>query len=278
MTTDLHCHTTASDGQLTPNELIERAKQQGVSRLAITDHDSMDGYFEVCEQADVEVEREQFQLIAGVELSCIWGKALIHIVGLKVDPKVPVLVEGLQSQQLAREQRAVIIAQKLEKLGFSGALEYASALAGDGQVGRPHFARFLVEKGHVSSISQAFKKYLGAGKPGDVKLTWPALETVVSWIVASGGQAVLAHPLKYKMTATKLRALIADFKAAGGVAIEVVSGKQTADQTQHLAQLSQRYQLLASIGSDFHQPDQPWNELGQMGELPKSCEPVWSGW
>ena len=275
MVFDLHCHSTASDGQLAPPELLLRAQQQGVEQLAITDHDTVEGWRALSGQAGLPAG---ITLIPGVELSCVWGKALIHIVGLAIDPFNEVLTKGLQHQQQARQQRAEMIASRLEKLGFKGGYDYTAGLAAGGQIGRPHFARFLVENGHVASTSEAFKKYLGAGKTGDVKLTWPALAEVVRWIGASGGVAVLAHPLHYKMTATRLRALTADFKAAGGSALEVISGKQPLDRTRSMAALAERFELSASIGSDFHEPGMPWNELGQMGELPSQCRPVWSAW
>jgi predicted metal-dependent phosphoesterase TrpH len=272
MIADLHSHSTASDGELAPLALLRRAEQQGVELMAITDHDCVDGYLAVKDQW----QQQTMRLIAGVELSCLWGKRLIHVVGLNIDVDNQQLSTGLAQQQLARKQRAQLIDAKLVKCGFSGGLEYVTELAGNSQIGRPHFARFLVEKGYVRSENEAFNRYLGAGKVGDVKELWPAMETVVGWIKASGGVAVLAHPLHYKMTATKLKALIGDFKQYGGAAIEVVSGKQAKDQTQQLAKLAQQFELHASIGSDFHKPGTPWRELGQVGQLPAPCQPVWS--
>lgn len=273
MIVDFHSHSTASDGELSPFELLQRAAAQGVELMAITDHDCIDGYLAVKQQSP-----RSLTLIAGVELSCVWGKALVHIVGLNIDTDNAQLLQALAGQQQARCKRAQLIGEKLEKYGFSGGYQYAAGLAGDSQIGRPHFARFLLDKGYVSSTKQAYKRYLGAGKPGDIKLTWPNMSTAVRWIRDSGGVAVLAHPLHYNMTATKLRALVADFKRAGGQAIEVISGKQTADRTRYLSDLAQQFELLASIGSDFHRPGMPWNELGQMGSLPNNCRPVWSLW
>lgn len=272
MIADLHSHSTASDGELTPLALLQRAAQQGVELMAITDHDCVDGY----QAVKAQWQQHHMQLVAGVELSCLWGKRLVHVVGLNIDVDNPQLSAGLAQQQLARKQRAKLIDAKLTKCGFTGGLLYATELAGDSQIGRPHFARFLVEKGHVRSENEAFNRYLGAGKVGDVKELWPDMATVIGWINASGGVAVLAHPLHYKMTATKLKALIVDFKQAGGAAIEVISGRQAKDQTQQLAKLAQQFDLHASIGSDFHKPGTPWRELGQVGQLPAQCRPVWS--
>ena len=244
--------------------------------MAITDHDSVDGYLAVRDHW----HGEPMRLVAGVELSCIWQKRLIHVVALDIDIDNPVLKKGLEQQQYVRLERAKRIDAKLLKLGFEGGLKYATDLAGGNeigrnQIGRPHFARFLVDRGHVSSENEAFNRYLGSGKLGDIKQLWPELESVMAWIHAAGGVAVLAHPLHYKMTATKLRALCEEFKSFGGHAIEVISGKQPKDKVQYIAQLAERYDLHASIGSDFHKPDTPWRELGKVGSLPKNCQPVW---
>ena len=252
--------------------LLQRASQQGVELMAVTDHDTIDGYLQVKEQWRDPVMR----LVSGVELSCLWSGRLIHVVGLNMDVGSGQLLEGLQQQQQSREHRAHLIGHKLEKYGFLGGYEFAADLAGESQIGRPHFAQFLVARGHIRSEKEAFKRYLGAGKPGDIKLTWPDLISVVAWIVGSGGVAVLAHPLHYKMTATKLKALVADFKAAGGSALEIISGKQTPDRTRFLTDIALRFELSGSVGSDFHRPGMPWRELGQAGHLPKTCPPVWS--
>lgn len=276
MIVDFHNHSSASDGELSPLDLVNRASEKGVELMAITDHDSIDGYLAVKKQfSSPACDTLPIRLIAGVELSCTWKKMLIHIVGLNFDPYDIGLQKELEGQQQARLDRARLIGEKLEKFGFNGAFEYASKLAGESQIGRPHFARFLLDKGYVSSVSHAFKKYLGAGKPGDIKLTWPKMASAIQWIVASGGVAVLAHPLHYKMTATKLRLLVSDFKLEGGEAIEVISGQQSKDRTQYLSQLAQRFELKASTGSDFHRPGNSWSELGQQGILPNTCEPIW---
>ncbi len=241
--------------------------------LAITDHDTLDGYF-VARQA----EFPRPQLIAGVELSCVWAKTAIHIVGLHVDPANETLLRGLERQQQARARRAQLIAEKLERRGFSGAYEGASLAAGGGQIGRPHFAAFLLQQGYVKSNAEAFKKYLGAGKVGDVKSVWPPMAEVIQWILDSGGVPVLAHPLHYKMTATRLRTLIAAFKQQGGLALEVLSGHQAADRTRLLQDLCDQFELHSSGGSDFHRPGQPWCELGTGSTLPDDCRPVWALW
>jgi predicted metal-dependent phosphoesterase TrpH len=274
MLADLHTHTLMSDGTLAAEDLLQRAEQQGVELLAITDHDTVAAY-QLGQAYLDENPLCQLRLVAGVEFSCVWGKMLVHIVGLNIDLDNAELAAGLLEQARARDDRGRLIGEKLAKLGFEGAFEGAAEFSGGGQIGRPHFARYLVEQGHVKDFQQAFKKYLGAGKPGDVKTLWPAMQTVVQWIAASGGVAVIAHPQRYKMTATKLRALMADFKAAGGQAIEVISGSQDKSVTEHMVRLCDQYQFLASIGSDFHRPGAAWSELGCSGQLPAGVTPVW---
>ncbi len=271
---DLHCHSDYSDGILSPSELVSRAHAQSVDVLALTDHDTLAGIAEATEAA----KAFGLDLIAGIEFSCQWNGRGIHIVGLNVDIDNPQLQAAVESQRQRRVQRSETIAQKLHKAGIEGSLAWVQAKAGKGTIGRPHFAQFLLERGHVKNINQAFKKYLGAGKPGDVKNVWPSIEEAVAWIVAAGGQPVLAHPDKYKLTRTKLRALCADFKECGGTGLEILSGKQNPNVTQNMLALAKEFDLRGSLGSDFHQPDQPWQELSCCGTLPAEVPPVWTCW
>lgn len=274
MLADLHTHSTASDGQLTPQALVERAARHGVTHLAITDHDSIAAYAELPSQAGAL----PLVLVPGIEFSSQWRGIGIHVVGLNIDLASAALRDAVGRQLDVREQRAVRIAARLEKKGIDNPLSAARALAGHGTIGRPHFAQHLVDIGKVRTVRDAFRKYLGAGKPGDVRNLWPELAEVVGWIRAAGGVAVLAHPSHYRMTATKLRALIADFRDAGGAAIEVVSGRQDRAVTGRLADYADKFGLHASTGSDFHGPGAAWAELGSAGPLPASCRPVWDLW
>lgn len=241
--------------------------------LAITDHDTLDGVIAVHDKLPAGL-----RLIAGIELSANWGNVGIHVVGLQIDINNPTLLDGVAQQCRAREERAVEIARRLEKAGFTDTLEGARRIAGESQIGRPHFARFLAESGQIRDISTAFRRHLGRGKRGDVRQGWPELATVVAWIRAAGGIAVLAHPAKYKLTNLRLEALCAAFAAAGGEAMEVISGQQDAALTDKLARMANRHGLLASAGSDFHQPGQPWAQLGAVQPLPPDSRPVWQDW
>ncbi len=268
---DLHTHSTASDGELSPTDLVERASLKGVTHLAITDHDTTAAYAELGSQAAVT-------LIPGIELSTRWRKIGVHIVGLGLDLGNNVLNEGIAQQQRARRERAENIATRLAKAGFPDTLSAATELAGRSTVGRPHFARHLAAAGHVRSVEEAFRKYLGDGKLGDVRQHWAPLTDVIEWIRSAGGVAVLAHPAHYRLTRTKLCELLDDFTAAGGQAMEVISGKQDASLTRKLAALADDFALYASTGSDFHRPAARWAELGSCPALPDTCRPVWDLW
>ena len=273
---DFHTHTTASDGALSPAEMVERALDRNIDLLAITDHDTVAGYRAAAEHYTQKTHR--MRLVQGIEYSCRWSGTTVHIVGLGMDSDHPVMRQGLAIMDKARRERALKIGQRLEGRGFEGAYEGALALAGDSQIGRPHFASWLVAQDHVADHNQAFDKYLGQGKTGDVKAFWPELAEVVRWITAGGGVAVIAHPLKYRFTRMKLRRLVIDFIAAGGCGLEVLSGLQTADQTAQLKRLATEFELEVSVGSDFHR-DGPYSP--QLGvELPylEGLRGVWERW
>ena len=272
---DLHSHSTASDGVLSPRALVERAASMGVHVLALTDHDELSGLAE----ARATALQVGIRLVHGVEISITWHTQSIHIVGLNVDPASPTLVSGLANNRGGRAVRAEKMAAELAKLGIQGALEGAYQFAGNKSlIGRTHFARFLVQKGVVKDVKTVFKKYLVKGKPGYVPHEWAGLEEALDWIHAAGGHAVLAHPGRYLMGREKLRLLLSEFKHFGGDAIEVVTGSHTADQVPVFAGLASEFRLMASIGSDFHAPGEGGRELGRLAPLPAQCTPLWSAW
>jgi predicted metal-dependent phosphoesterase TrpH len=273
---DFHTHTNASDGALAPVEMIDRAVARNIDLLAITDHDTVAGYRAAA--GYYTQNPGKMRLIPGIEYSCRWSGTTVHIVGLGIDSDHPAMREGLAVLEQARRERGVKIGSRLESRGFEGALQGALAEAGDSQLGRPHFAAWMVEQGHVADHNTAFDKYLGQGKIGDVKAYWPELDQVTQWIEGSGGAAIIAHPLKYRFTRMKLRRLVIDFMAAGGSGIEVLSGRQTTDQTAQLKRLAAEFELEASVGSDFHR-DAPYGP--QLGvELPQleGLRGVWERW
>ncbi len=270
---DLHTHSDCSDGKLSPQALVELAIERGVATMALTDHDTVEGIVPAESAAGKSLE-----IIPGIELSCLWRNRLIHVLGLKINIHAETIKQAAIHQKAIRVERAKKIAHRLTKAGVVGSLEGAQHYAANGVLTRPHFAQYLVDANYVDSINEAFKKYLGDGKAGDVHVDWPSLEQVCRWIMDSEGFAVLAHPDKYDLTRTKLYELVADFKAAGGAGIEVISGKQDREVTQKLAQLAEDFDLAASCGSDFHRHDQSWQSLGDIDPLPAQCRPIWEMW
>ncbi|EGO8188432.1 5'-3' exoribonuclease [Escherichia fergusonii] len=272
---DLHSHTTASDGCLTPEALVHRAVEMRVGTLAITDHDTT----AAIAPAREEISRSglALNLIPGVEISTVWENHEIHIVGLNIDITHPLMCEFIAQQTERRNQRAKLIAERLEKAQIPGALEGAQRLAQGGAVTRGHFARFLVECGKASSIADVFKKYLARGKTGYVPPQWCTIEQAIDVIHHSGGKAVLAHPGRYNLSAKWLKRLVAHFAEHHGDAMEVAQCQQSPNERTQLATLARQHHLWASQGSDFHQPC-PWIELGRKLWLPAGVEGVWQLW
>ncbi|EEV8297092.1 5'-3' exoribonuclease [Escherichia coli] len=272
---DLHSHTTASDGCLTPEALVHRAVEMRVGTLAITDHDTT----AAIAPAREEISRSglALNLIPGVEISTVWENHEIHIVGLNIDITHPLMCEFLAQQTERRNQRAQQIAERLEKAYIPGALEGAQRLAQGGAVTRGHFARFLVECGKASSMADVFKKYLARGKTGYVPPQWCTIEQAIDVIHHSGGKAVLAHPGRYNLSAKWLKRLVAHFAEHDGDAMEVAQCQQSPNERTQLATLARQHHLWASQGSDFHQPC-PWIELGRKLWLPAGVEGVWQLW
>jgi 3',5'-nucleoside bisphosphate phosphatase len=270
---DFHTHSAASDGALSAPALLARAITESLQCLALTDHDTVAGY-----QCVKNMDHSGLKLISGVELSCQWGRTGIHVVGLNLDVSSSVIQSHLSQLDLARSDRAERIAHKLDREGISDSLAGALAVANGAQIGRPHFARWMVLAGHVESEAVAFKRFLGRGKPGDISLLWPSLADTVSAITNAGGVAVLAHPLHYKMTMTRLRALCRAFHEAGGTAIEVINGRPRLEEVKQLWRLVEENDLLVSVGSDFHR-DSPYGAgLGvDPASIPRGYG-VWETW
>lgn len=261
---DFHMHSCASDGTLTPADLMHRAANAGVECLALTDHDTLDGLGE----ARVTANALGMNFINGVELTADWRGRVVHLVGLGFDDRVGAFTEYMQHLMDLRDQRAREIAVKLHKKGLPDNLyELARARAGDSQIGRPHFAGALVELGKVSSMQEAFDRYLGQGTAGDVKAVWPSFNQAIALINKAGGHVVLAHPTKYNFTFTKIRELMTDLLDAGAAGLEVSYPGVTPGHQHELIRLAQQRQCYVSAGSDFHSPDQRWTSLGRYPEF-----------
>jgi len=273
-TYDLHTHSTASDGTLSPTELVRRARKAGVEVLALTDHDTTEGLAE----ARIAAGAAGIRLVSGVEISVTWSAMTIHVVGLGFREDDPVLQAGMAALREYRDWRAVEIGRRLEKAGIPGAFEGARAWSNGRLISRTHFARFLVEKGHAPTVRDVFKKFLLRNKPGHVSGRWAPLEDAVGWITGAGGQAVIAHPARYRLTRTKLRRLMGEFRECGGEGIEVVSGSHSKDECFTMARHAADTGLLASAGSDYHGPENPYVDLGRLQPMPHGVRPVWAEW
>ncbi|WP_171022361.1 PHP domain-containing protein [Thalassotalea litorea] len=275
MRVDLHSHTQCSDGHLTVHELIERASTYQIDQLAITDHDTVAAV--PIAKAYIAEQSLPIRLISGIEISTSWEGFEIHIVGLNFDENHPAIVDLVQQQQNTREHRASQIGERLAKAGFIDVYDEAKKLAGDGSITRAHFAKVMLNQGHVSAMQKAFDKYLGKGKRAYVKPGWVDIEQAVAAIRNADGISVIAHPMKYGLSTKWLRRLILDFKAVNGQAIEVASPQMNPQQQQMLFAFCKDYELLASVGSDFHYPNR-WSDLGRNLTVPEDTSVVWQQW
>ena len=269
---DLHLHSTASDGMLDPAALVAHVAGCRVRLMALTDHDTVAG----CEAAATAAHEHGVAFVAGVELSADWRGRAIHVLGLAIDPFAATLSRGLESQRKTRDERAIRIAEKLDAAGAPGSAALASIRAAGSLPTRTHFARALVAEGAAADMGAAFDRWLGRGKPGAVASAWPTLAEATSWIVAAGGKAVIAHPMRYALSAGARRELCAEFAAAGGHGIEVITGGGSPRDREQAVSLAVRCRMEGSVGSDFHDPAVPWNPPGRLAKLPDSIRPVWS--
>ncbi len=269
---DLHCHSVVSDGTLTPEALAQRARANGVELWALTDHDEVGGQH----RAMAAAAAQGMDYLTGVEISVTFIGTTVHIVGLGFDPDDAQLVQGLADTRGGRGQRAQEMAQQLAQVGIRDAYEGALRYVGNPElISRTHFARFLVETGVCRDTSEVFRRFLTEGKPGYVPHRWAALGDAVRWITQAGGMAVIAHPARYKFSATQEYALFSEFRQHGGQGVEVVTGSHTAAEYVTYAAMAQEFGLAASRGSDFHSPDESHTDLGTLPPLPGALTPVW---
>ncbi len=272
---DLHCHSTRSDGLLAPAEVVRRAASRGVDVLALTDHDDVAGL----EEARAAAAEAGIAFVAGAELSVSWDEITVHVVALGIDPANAGLLAGLAAIRDGREGRARRIADSLAAAGIADAYEGARRhVTAERLISRTHFARFLVEAGHVREMKDVFSRYLTPGRPGYVPHAWAALADAIDWIHAAGGQAVLAHPGRYRVSASGLARLLGEFRDLGGDAIEVLSPSHDSGQVAQFASLARSYGLAASCGSDYHGPGESRVDLGDLPPLPAGLDPVWKAW
>jgi len=272
MNADLHCHSSVSDGTLTPEALAARAKANGVELWALTDHDEIGGQ----QRARDAALALGLPYLTGTEISVSFVGITVHIVGLGFDADDAALKAGLAATRGGRRERALEMSDSLAKAGIPGSFEGALKYVGNPDlISRTHFARYLVEAGVCADTSEVFRRFLTEGKPGFVPHRWASLRDAVRWISDAGGAAVIAHPARYKFTANEEHALFTEFKAHGGIGVEVVTGSHSAAEAVRYGAAALEYGLAASRGSDFHSPGESHTDLGALPELPGTLTPVW---
>ena len=272
MKADLHNHSYFSDGFLSPREIVRLAKDANCDLFSLTDHDSTNGIVEAKSEAD----KLGINLINGVEISAFWRNSAIHIVGLGIDIDNDELQTGLEFNRILRKERAKKIALGLWRSGIKDALEKAQMLSGGHMLTRTHFAQMLINEGYCKDMKSVFRRYMTGRKPGGVRVEWKDFDEVIKWIHSAGGKAVIAHPFRYRMTNTKMKKMLIDFKEANGDGIEVVNANSSEEEISLGNQWSENFNLLTSIGSDFHGWPNQRVQIGNLADLPKSSRSIWN--
>lgn len=272
MKADLHNHSYFSDGFLSPREIVRLASDANCDLFALTDHDSTNGIVEAKSEAD----KLGINLINGVEISAFWRNSAIHIVGLGIDIDNDELQTGLEFNQTLRKERAKKIALGLWRSGIKDALEKAQMLSGGHMLTRTHFAQMLINEGYCKDMKSVFRRYLTGSKPGGVRVEWKDFNEVIKWIHSAGGKALIAHPFRYRMTHTKIKKMLNDFKEANGDGFEVVNANSSDEEISLGNKWSEEYNLLASIGSDFHGWPNQRVQIGNLADLPNNSRAIWS--
>ncbi|MBL4821345.1 MAG: PHP domain-containing protein [Gammaproteobacteria bacterium] len=265
MNFDLHNHSHFSDGKHSPEFVLNRARQNGVSHLALTDHDCIEG--------NLELRRlgipPDIQLISGVEISTVWNNTEIHVVGLCIDPAHPGLQLFLKNQQKKRWLRIQKMQLAMEKNGIGGLTTFLEN-CGCVSPGRSHVAEFLIRQGKARSHKKAFKSLARNGRYFAAP-QWCEIPDAIAHITEAGGLAVLAHPHRYPLSNGKLKRLIQEFKQFGGAAMEVSYSNVSNEVRNLLGTLCMDTELYASIGSDFHDANAKWMDIGRLQALPEMC-------
>ena len=268
---DLHLHSHHSDGVLEPAALVELCAARGVSLLALTDHDTVEG----CAAAQAACLVHGLRAVTGVEISCEWSGQTLHVIGLGFNADDAALAGLLADIRQRRSTRIAEMGERLERKGrLPGRALAAAVLAGAAVPTRLHLAKALVAAGHAGNIGEAFSRWLVRGRAGHAPASWPALGAVIAALRAAGGRAVLAHPHRYQVSAGGMRRLLGEFRAAGGEAMEVAVGGIGPGDLERLATLARNHGLAGSTGSDFHDPAMPWNPPGRFAKLPAGLEPL----
>ena len=260
---DLHVHSTASDGTLTPAEVVDRAVELGLSAFALTDHDTLRGVAEAKERAAFhKANGHAIEVYSGVEISAAYKNKDIHILGLLVDETNEILERILNSFLENRNRRNEKVIEKFAERGIEISMEELTADAPDSVITRAHFARVLMKKGIVTSVQEAFEKYIGDDGPCYVAREYMSPEQAISSIRKAGGVPVLAHPLLYNLPHDELYALVERLKKASLKGIEVYYSNNCGQDEANVKALANHFGLICTGGSDFHGAVKPAIELG----------------
>ncbi len=258
-TIDLHVHSNASDGSLTPEEVVSLALNAGLRAFALTDHDTVDGI----EQAIIFAKNlDNIELIPGIELSCYYGKREIHIVGLFIDHQNPAFLDGILQLKKAREERNARMVQNFVDAGISLSIDDLKHGNPNSVITRAHFARVLVEKGYCKDKNEAFDKYLGIGCPYYLPKPKVTPEHVLHLLNEAGATAILAHPYSYKMSKPEVETLLDYLIPLGLSGMECYYSTYDNGQTAELRSIAYEKSLLVSGGSDFHGVVKPDISIG----------------
>ncbi|MCD8255069.1 MAG: PHP domain-containing protein [Oscillospiraceae bacterium] len=266
---DLHVHTTASDGTLTPAAVTARARGLGLAAIAITDHDTVEGVAEAVragKELDVEV-------VPGIELSCYYRGREVHVLGYFINIASASLAETIRAVTENRKARNHIIAERMAADGLPVSIDELKRRFPHTVIGRPHFAEVLVEHGLADSVSDVFARYLNRGRPYFEPQKRMNMDEATAAINAAGGLAVLAHPYQYRYSEAEMRRLFADFKSCGGTGIECFYSGYDAEKSAFLTSAAAELGMCVTGGSDFHGSVKPDIELGSgRGGLNVDCE------
>jgi len=271
MKVDLHNHSYYSDGVFSPTEVVRLADEADCDLFALTDHDTTDGLNEARQTAD----KLLVNLVSGVEISALWRNMTIHIVGLGIDINNDILQKGLNYNQRLREERAEKIALGLRRAGITDALEKTQELSKTDMLTRTHFAQMLIREGYCKDMKSVFRRFLTGKKPGASRVEWRSFDEVVRWIHVAGGLAVIAHPFRYRMTQTKIKNMLIDFKEVLGDGVEVVTATSTDEEITLSNQWAKEYKLLSSCGSDYHGWSNQRIQIGRLRDLPNLDNAIW---
>jgi len=264
MLLDLHTHTTASDGTYTPQELYQKANEKEIEILSITDHDTIDGLLTLQSRLPVLDSRfSDLEFLPGVEISAEFPKTL-HILGYGFDLNDNKLSKTLKELQEYRLNRNKLMIEKMNAFGFNITMDELLEISGGEVIGRPHFARLLLNKGYVNSIQEAFDKYLKKGAKFYLDKKRLSPREAIELITNAGGIAVMAHPYQTGLEGEDLENLVFELKKYGLRGIEAFYSKHTPEMVHEYLRLADKYELLVTAGSDFHGKNKPDIPLGMQ--------------